>query len=85
MNKVVNKILGSGSREIAQRENVKPKTSGKLFDWCQERIKPLGLHIDNVTDYSLAVWRGNDVVGYYNNLSEIKKAIIGGYVDLPNR
>lgn len=84
MNKIVSQILGGSKIERAENENRKPKTSGKLFDWCSEKLKPMGLHIENVTDYSLAIWRGNDVVGYYNTLTDIKQAIVGGWANEPN-
>ena len=80
MNRITNKILGYSSKRIIGNEQRKVKTSGKLFDWCQEKLKPMGLYVEDVTPYSLAVWRDENVIGYYNTLTEIKKAIIGGYV-----
>lgn len=83
MNKIWNSLTGTAN-ERKEPENRKPKTSGKLFDWCSEKLNPLGLRISNVTPYSLAVYRGGDVVGYYNTLTEIKEAINGGYVNEPH-
>lgn len=80
MNKIINQIFGGSTIERAETESRKPKTSGKLFDWCSEKLKPLGLYIEEITPYSLGVWRGGDVIGRYNTLTEIKEAINGGYV-----
>lgn len=80
MNKTFNKLVGISSSGNKEPEDKKVKTSGKLFDWCNRQLIPMGLHVDNVTPYSLAVYRGGDVIGYYNTLTEIKQAIIAGYV-----
>lgn len=82
MNKIWNTLTGIGQGD-KEPENRKVKTSGKLFDWCNDQLKSKGLHVDNVTPYTLAVYKGGEVIGYYNNLTEVKQAIQGGYVHEP--
>lgn len=82
MNKIWNQLTRLKGTEKPERK-VQAKTSGKLFNWCQDQLKPLGLHIDNATPYQLAVYREGDVVGYYDTLTEIKKAIKNNTVSEP--
>ncbi len=65
-------------------DSYRVKGSGKLWDWCQERLKPLGLHVDTVTPKTYGVYREKEVIGCYNTLTEVKQAITGGYVTQPN-
>lgn len=78
MNKIFKQL--TGSLAVSRSSDRRVKTSGKLFDWCQEQLKPMGLHIDESSPKILAVYREGDVVGFYNTLTEIKAAIKNGTV-----
>lgn len=84
MNKIWNKITGGSSSGIKENSQRRVKTDGKLFDTLQDKLKPMGLRIDTVTPYQLAVYNGGNVVGYYDTLTEIKNAINEGTVSEPH-
>lgn len=79
--KVIDKILGT-PRTMPERDATPHvKTTGNLLEWCKIECQKLGLELypdTLIKEYD--VYKGEDVIGRYDRLSDIKKAIKDGSI-----